>query len=212
MPAFPGKRDFKDHVRAGIFRDTKKPKRALTPQEQERVIGQIEPWNRPIFRLGVFLGCRPGELRALRWEDVEWEKRAIWIRRALDARQNVVQTKTEVTVRMLPLSSEMVDMLQGLADRCKVRGLDGRPHGWIFLNRRRQPYRQSMAKVWTRAARKVGIVCDFRNGIRHSKATQLANEGWPIQKVQAWMGHASYATTDAHYVQQAFLDLKEMVR
>lgn len=212
MPPLPGKRDFRDHLKAGVFRDDKRPKRAITTQAQATIITYIEPWNRPIFKLGCYLGCRLGELRALRWEDVEWERRAIWIRRALDTRQNVVQTKTEVTVRMLPLNAEMVDMLQALAERCKVRDLAGKPHGWIFLNRHRKPYKDGISKVWTRAVKRAGVpYVSCYNGIRHSKASQLANEGWPVQKVQAWMGHASYLTTDAHYVQQAFLDLREMV-
>lgn len=113
---------------------------------------------------------------------------------------------------MLPLSTEMVDMLKKLSAACKIKDLTGKPYGYIFTMPHGRPYRtDSLNRIWQRAVKRAGEPpCNFYNATRHSKASQLAND-YPIQKVQAWMGHSSYQTTDAHYVQRGFLELKEMV-
>lgn len=50
VPAIPGRADFRDHVKAGRVRDTRKPKRVLNPSQQAHIIAHLRPQDRPIVR------------------------------------------------------------------------------------------------------------------------------------------------------------------
>ncbi len=57
-----------------------------------------------------------------------------------------------------------------------------------------------------RLARKAGV---HAHGLRHSHAAELAAEGFPVNLVQAQLGHASLATTDRylrHIAPQQLID------
>ena len=60
-----------------------------------------------------------------------------------------------------------------------------------------------------RLARKAGV---HAHGLRHSHAAELAAEGFPVNLVQAQLGHASLATTDRYLRHIAPQQLNDAVR
>src|SRR5215831_9855168 len=84
-----------------------------------------------VFCLTAFLGLRPGEISALKWEDVDADRGWIHIRRAA-WRSIVGSTKTEESVAPMPLIEPIRSML--LAWKVQS-GLSE----WIFPNRKEKP-------------------------------------------------------------------------
>lgn len=85
------------------------PPATWTAEEVRRVMAQLtdEPMWRALYRVALATGMRPGELRALRWQDVEWEQGRIIVRRTItkDTDGRVImgtRTKTD-TVRAVAL-------------------------------------------------------------------------------------------------------------
>jgi integrase len=60
-------------------------------------------WKRDLFVTAAFTGMRPGELRALHWEDVDFEEKVIRVSRTLWLRK-FKKPKSEAGVRQIPMS------------------------------------------------------------------------------------------------------------
>jgi integrase len=73
------------------------------------------------FDVALGTALRLGELRALRWRDVDRERRVIRIERAF-SRRDVKRPKTEAGVRSVPLFAAVDEALRDLAARAVERG------------------------------------------------------------------------------------------
>jgi integrase len=72
----------------------------ITREWQEKIIAAIPERDRPIFEFMATWGVRPGEARALQWEDVDFEKEIITIKRTFSgAGCNNLQTHTKTRRR-----------------------------------------------------------------------------------------------------------------
>jgi integrase len=87
IPPFPKKSEY------GI---TEKAVKWLSSERQMRIINAIPEQHRPIFLWLKYHLRRPGEARALRWEDYDAINRVFIIRRTVSARKVVESTKTGV--------------------------------------------------------------------------------------------------------------------
>jgi integrase len=80
-------------------------------------------WRR-LFALGAYTFMRPGELEALRWEDVDLVHGAIHIHRAVDrarVRGRIKATKTNLA-RRVPIEPELLPLLRAMRQECAGRG------------------------------------------------------------------------------------------
>ncbi len=67
--------------------------RALTIEEQPRLIGAVKQFNRPVMFcmiVALYTGCRRGEILDLRWKDINFEKKQITIKEQL-SRQYILR-------------------------------------------------------------------------------------------------------------------------
>jgi integrase len=74
-----------------------------------------------LFDVALGTGLRLGELRALRWRDVDRERRLIRVERAY-SRQDVRRPKTESGIRSVPLFPSVESAFRELAARAVERG------------------------------------------------------------------------------------------
>lgn len=153
----------------------------------EAVIEQIAEHDRPIFIFGFFHAMRPGEARALHWEDVEWAKREFVIRRTFSGGVLRQTTKTR-QARPLPLEESMTELLQPL------RGISG----FVFRTSFGKPYRkQRLGELW----RNAGGEMPLYNAMRHSRAMWLLNRAedpWSLDDVRYLLGHTRTRTTERY--------------
>ncbi|WP_419605085.1 tyrosine-type recombinase/integrase [Thiolapillus sp.] len=103
------------------------------------------------IRLLPLLFCRPGELRKMRWVDVDLE--------AGEWRYTTSKTNTE---HLVPLSSQAIELLED------IRPLTGHlPGGWVFIGGR-SPLRPMSEAAINAAYRRLGI----------DTKTELTGHGW----------------------------------
>jgi integrase len=78
-----------------------------------------------VFALGAYCYARPGELGALRWEDVDLEHGVIHIHRAVDcvrAPGVVKPTKTKLA-RKVPIEPALLPLLDAMRAESRGKGL-----------------------------------------------------------------------------------------
>ena len=108
-----------DGVR-GPDRPQKRAKQWLYPREVEKLLACAEVplrWLR-LYALAAYLYLRPGELAALEWRDVDLERGAISVRRALDLREDKIKglktSRSGVNRRTVPIPKALLPLLHVL--------------------------------------------------------------------------------------------------
>lgn len=141
------------------------------------------------FRLLYVLGCRVGELQALKWTDVDWERRDIHVQRTVSGQNNntITPTKTAAGDRFVPvLSDSTFKLLIRAYDKSKDKD------GYIFATRKTgKPVTYgTLYRIWLMCNINKKIHC-----IRHTRASDLISAGLPIPDVSRMLGHANPAVT-----------------
>lgn len=167
--------------------------RVLSVEEQNQIIGRLAAHHRIVFETLAALGCRPGEVWALKKRDLVGGR--VYIQRAYDNAAHLKETKSN-RIQCKMLSPELNARLAAL---CR----DRLPEAFIFSGRSGAPYRPVyLSNLWRAAARDAGIPVPLYVGTRHSFATRRWEE---IQrdaadKLAREMGHGNADMTFAHYV------------
>ena len=174
--------------------------RPFSETELERFLTETQrfyPNYYPLFLTLARTGCRPGEALALRWQDVNFERREILVERAFSCRQ-IGPTKTG-GFRYVDMSQELALVLDRLhrvrRGESQHKRLGALPE-WVFLSRVGKPIhedrpRKIFARIAVRAAIRPHTVYD----LRHTFATLHLAKGHPITYVSAQLGHSSASTT-----------------
>jgi integrase len=172
----------------------------LTPAEVEalaRAAGSQQ--DAAIFVTAAFSGLRLGELRALRWGDVDFEKRLIYVRRNLPA-HGIERAPKSGLVRSVPLVDRAAETLDRLSRRDRWKGELDR----VFVNALGGPVDGGRLRIRFREARDRAALKPLRfHDLRHTFGT-LAVRVFPLTDVKAYMGHADIQTTMlyVHHVPQ----------
>lgn len=153
------------------------------------------------FDVALGTGLRLGELRALRWRDVDRVHRLIRVERAYSRRQ-LRQPKSEAGVRSVPLFPSVDAALRELAARAVERDLYA-PDELVFATIRGTPLHESNLnrRVWRPALDHAGLAeMRYRfHDLRHTCVSRLVAAGADIKLVQAVAGHASPMITLQRY-------------
>ena len=92
-----------------------KKRRALGLAELEAVL-EVPHWAQPMAMVMLFCGLRQGECVPLTWNDVDFERRVLWVTRSADLQSNgpVVKAggKTAAARRVVPMPDVLVDYLE----------------------------------------------------------------------------------------------------
>ena len=161
------------------------------------VVRVVRPDYYPLFLTLARTGCRPGEALALRWPDVNFDRREILIERGFSAGL-LGPTKTGKS-RRVDMSQELATVLRGLqAHRmvdCQRRGLNDAAK-WVFVDRFGEPIDENRPrKVFATVLQRAGIAGHTVYDLRHTFATLHLAKGHPITYVSAQLGHANPSTT-----------------
>lgn len=154
-------------------------------EEADRLVAAADPEWRAMIVTGLKAGLRLGELRALRWEDVDLVAGRLMVRQAV-ACGHVSSPKSN-RQRSLPMSNELIAELK------RHRHLKGE---LVFCNALGRMYTKNECK-WPllRACRKAGLRKVGWHTLRHSFASHLTMRGVPLKAVQELLGHAMIEMT-----------------
>ena len=141
-----------------------------------------------IVLLGGDAGLRSGEMRALEWTDVNFQKRQLCVERN-DWRGQVSSTKGG-RLRYVPLTQRLAMALQAHRHLRGDRILcldDGRPMPDYVV--------ESLLK---KAARRANLRNNGPHILRHTFCSHLAMRGAPARAIQELAGHRDLATTQRY--------------
>jgi integrase len=195
---------------------------APDPELARRYLAAVEsaaPTLGALLRLGALTGARRGELCALRWTDLDVDRRTLTIARALTSPKGhrYVEGPTKNgRARVIGLSPEALAELVGhRAQRemlCSLAGVELEPGGFIFgpdaYCDGSTPYRPDYV---TRRSREIAVdnglpveLC-HPHGLRHYFASQGIAGGADVAAMAAVLGHdpTLLLSTYAHAVSDA---------
>lgn len=158
----------------------------FTQAERETILQACRLDERPMFQFWFNTGLRPGELQALEWRHIDWDKATARIE------QNQVvgvlkAPKTAAGIRTLDLNPEAMEALRAQKPMSQLRGER------IWLNPRTlQPWvtdAQVRKTAWLPIMARSGI--EYRNPyqIRHTYASTLLTAGGNPWYVAQQLGH-----------------------
>ena len=154
-----------------------------------------------LFDVALGTGLRLGELRALRWRDVDRGRRLLRVERSY-SRSELSRPKTEAGARSVPLFASVEAALRELAARALERGRYA-PDELVFATARGTPVPASHlhVRVWRRALERAGLADEgYRwHDLRHTCVSRLVAAGADVKLVQAVAGHASPLITLKRY-------------
>jgi integrase len=175
-------------------------------------------------RLGAYLtvalalGLRPGEARALRWDDIDLDGpypsvriRSAFRRSAGGEGLAEPKARSRRTVALPEECSSMLREHQGRQDRERLAaGEDWQDGGFVFTTAIGQPLSESLVSRWfTRLRSDVGIDHGRLYDCRHTAASLLLAQGVHPRVIMDVLGHSTFRLTMDTYAHVLPATLRE---
>jgi len=174
----------------------------LEIHELRALLAELKEREKTLVLLDAATGIRRGELLALKWEDVDFERLELNVTRSI-VHQVVGACKTETSQKPVPLDALVAEVLR----QWKASTPYNAPQDWIFASpakNGRQPYwpDQLMKRHIRPAAQRAGITKRIGwHTFRHTFSTLLKANGEDIKVVQELLRHANSRITLDIYTQ-----------
>ncbi len=176
-------------------------KKVLTNTEVETFLREARATNHrfyPIWVVALYTGMRSGELYALRWSDVHFERETIRVSRSWSSKNGYTTTKNQKS-RIVPVSGELMGFLKRL--KLESGGEE------FVLPHLTEWTRGGAAKVIKAFCRSIGVTDIRFHDLRATFITNLLARGEPLVRVMATVGHSDMETTNV-YLRQAGIELQ----
>ena len=187
----------------------------LSAEEVRRIVDEAKDEELyPIVVTTVYTGMRKGEAMALKWENVDFQKRRIYIKNSLckiesdqpdekgrrHARYEILEPKTKESIRMVPMMDEVYEALMMQKERQEA---DKQKYQEIYMDQglvftdpcgNYLPQRQFMDKYHA-FLRKYGVTDIRFHDLQHTFATLLIEADIFMKVVQELLGHSTITTS-----------------
>lgn len=163
------------------------------PADGLRLIAALSAEDRAVYATAMFGGLRLGELRALRWKDVDLDGGKIRVERSWDRIEGPVAPKSDAGRRTVPIAKPLRAVLAAYQRSCPwADNAEGLAFGQTFD----RPFndkalRARAIKRWKAA----GLDPIGLHEARHTAASWYIGAGVNLKLVSTIMGHASIAIT-----------------
>jgi integrase len=171
--------------------------RALAPEQKNKLLEVVRSkpeWLavRCAIELALYTTMRGGELKHLRWRNVDFKNRVI----------NVGRSKTAAGLRTIPLSKTAFQALSDLWDRARELG-STEPDHYVFPKCENGQFDATKPqKSWRTSFRKITSLAGLKglrfHDLRHHAITELAETGATDYTILSIAGHVSRRMLD-HY-------------
>jgi len=190
----------------------------LTRDEVQGLLANLRFRERTLVLLAVTTGLRRSELFALKWKDVDFQTKQIYVTRSIV--QNVIgNCKTETSQKPVSAHDALIEALREW--RCQTPYQSS--ESWVCaspVNQGRWPYlaQQIMRRHILPVARKQGITKQIGwHTFRHTYSTLLRSTGAELKIMQELLRHSTIrvtldtytqaVTTEKRYAQEAVVGL-----
>jgi len=159
----------------------------FTPLEIRQILWNATGWHRNYYAIAFMTGLRSGEIIALKWSDIDFVRKEIYVQRT---RRKGVETrpKTPESVRVIPIFDDLLPYLRDQYERTGEKG------SYLFLNGDR-PYRDTnscLDRPWRALLKRLRIPYRRLYNTRHTFATLALNSGrFTKNQVSMMLGHTN---------------------
>lgn len=200
---------------------------AWTLEERDRLIAAayaIAPWQGAAVEVAFFTGMRRGELLALQWRDLDFDRGEIQVRRSLapnlvfpssrlaevlegdqvrSANQHESLPKTTSSRGAIEMLPEVRDALLGQRERLGAAFILSCP--WVFPNRNGDPQQvhNFSQRLWPAIVERAGVPYRAMQQTRHTFAVLALQAGANLIWVQRMLRHNSMQMLIGHYLKYA---------
>lgn len=163
----------------------------LNMEDQQIIFNDFVPEeHKPIISFLLIYGCRPSEARAMKCKDVDLANDCFTISSSFSGK--VYREKKRKGRGSKPTTKPIHDEIREyIEDRVR----NNHPEAWLFIHPLTgNAYGQaSLYRLWSRIREKADIPNYVRlyDATRHSRGSQEANNGVPLQTVQELLGHSN---------------------
>lgn len=184
---------------------------SFTLHEQKKIESYFfDSKDRRLFGilLGLYSGMRIGELIALEWDDIDFDKGIIYINKTAYRNKDIKgkwkvyidKPKTKSSERIIPLPTCIIDLLKEYRLSAKSN--------YVIENKKGERMSiRSYQYIFEKLTEKVGIRKLNFHAIRHTFATRAIECGMDIKTLSEIMGHKNASITLNRYA-HSMLDTK----
>lgn len=193
---------------ADLPRGTRRQSRSLTRDQAATLLRSgLSPWWKAYVTTGLMLGLRPGELAALRWDDVRFDDGVITVRQSLSragGKLHLGPLKTASSRRTLAIPRAVSAALTALrreqaADRLRAGELYG-TLGLVFADAVGSPvWPQAVTAGFAARCEAAGIGRFTPRELRHSFVSIMSDAQVPIEDIADLAGHINSGITKSVY-------------
>ena len=195
---------------------TKRQKNPFSEAELKLMFKTAEGFLKNWIEIAFYTAMRPSEQIALKWEQVNFEKKYVLVVGAITGKETEDEqelNKTESSVRVIYLCDQALEVFKR---QYKLTGWN--KYGTVLLNQYSKPY-QSIQVIRDRFFKNLMKECGIEGkrfyDLRHSFASiNLSKNRLPITLISKIMGHSDISTTlkiYSEYVSNSVEDTIELV-
>lgn len=177
-----------------------------TPAEVQALIAAAAERGVPgldvLVRVAAATGARRGELCALRWSDVDLDRRVMVVSESMAQGSTVAKDTKTHAARHISLDEDTVAVLADWRDTQAKRATDGEtplvPDPFVFSPRLAgdRPWSpNAVTQHFRRVVAAAGLTGVRLHDLRHFHATRLLDAGVRVRDVSERLGHAKTSTT-----------------
>lgn len=167
--------------------------RVASPAEAASLIAALAARDQGLWATAFYAGLRRGELRALRWDDVDVGKNVIRVERSWDDQAGPIAPKTRAASRGVPIPRVLREFL---VERKLATG----GAGLVFGSTTEQPFTPSAVRRRAETAWRRAVATPISlHEARHTYASLMIAAGVNAKALSTYMGHASVTITLDRY-------------
>jgi len=159
------------------------------PEEKySQILDEAKKIDEEFYEMVLFTlrtGVRVGELKALKWEDIDFRNKNVTIKRSIV--NGIVGSPKSNKIRTIPLAQDILEVLKAKKQT---------PNYSELFNP--QKSRFSLNRALNRICKKLNFGVSSWHDLRHTFASKLSNNGVPLQVIQALLGHSDLKMTQRY--------------
>src|SRR6266700_881190 len=177
----------------------------LTLEQAQTLLSSVREHRLEVLlTMAVVTGMRRGELLALRWANIDFERQTLLVLHTVDyiPHYGYVETepKTKAGKRLISLPSFLLDMLQQhrvkLLKQQLKQGDDWENRDLVFPDLRGGYFNSNyLLRIFKKLLKEAGLPHIHFHDLRHSAATILLSMGVNMKVIQELLGHSDISIT-----------------